>query len=283
MAIEDNILPVIPQNRREDLIGLEHLDQAQLVLFLAGNQYMAIPEILRMFQAEHPEVEHVFCETLPPKLELRQILAGGARFGNQILPGTPDIYACVSGESMNLLAEKGLARGKSCVYLRNRIALMVKAGNPLGIARVKDLAKDKIRVAQPDPEYEDIAQHILHMYHEAGGDSLIESIMERKREAGLTLMTTVHHRETPELILADKADVGPVWATEIAYAKSLGLPLDGVEVGEDLDQRRRVEYLLCEMIGAPQPVLARVFAFFLRTPAVQRIFEKYGFLPVWAC
>ena len=39
---------------------------ADLVLYLAGNQFMVMEELIRDFQGKHPEVEAVFCETIPP-------------------------------------------------------------------------------------------------------------------------------------------------------------------------------------------------------------------------
>ena len=54
------------------------------------------------------------------------------------------------------------------VYLHNRIVLMVPEGNPAGIKSVLDLAKDEIRISQPNPENEDIAKYIIEMYSKAG-------------------------------------------------------------------------------------------------------------------
>ena len=70
--------PVIPAERSEDLHNLAVAGRADLILFMAGNQFMAMPEIVAGFQQEHPEVRDIFYETLPPGLELKQILAGGS-------------------------------------------------------------------------------------------------------------------------------------------------------------------------------------------------------------
>ena len=48
-------LPVIPPDRGQDLLGLEHADTAHLVLFMAGNQFMAMGEIVADFQQQFPE------------------------------------------------------------------------------------------------------------------------------------------------------------------------------------------------------------------------------------
>ena len=51
-----------------------------LLLFMAGNQFIVMEELLAAFQKEFPDVQKIFYETLPPGLELKQILAGGAIF-----------------------------------------------------------------------------------------------------------------------------------------------------------------------------------------------------------
>ncbi|EPR41086.1 family 1 extracellular solute-binding protein [Desulfovibrio sp. X2] len=276
--------PVIPDEREADLIGLDLLDHADgpdLVLFLAGNQFMAVPELLEAFRAAHPKVRRIFCETLPPRLELRQILSGGAWFRGRLVTVVPDCWATVSEAGVAALAEAGRTeRGQCRAYLRNRVVCLVRAGNPKGVAEVADLARADVVVSQPSPVHEDIAEHILAMYRAAGGEALAARIMEEKREAGTTLLTTVHHRETPERLLAGTADAGPVWATEAAHAAALGLPLEAVEFGEGLDQRGRVRYFLCPVRGGAHPENGRAFMDFVRSPEGRAIYAKYGFLPV---
>jgi ABC-type Fe3+ transport system substrate-binding protein len=48
-------LPVIPSERSDDLHHIAHLNDADLVLFMAGNQFMVMPALMSAFQKEHPE------------------------------------------------------------------------------------------------------------------------------------------------------------------------------------------------------------------------------------
>ena len=100
-------LPIIPADRIDDLHHLEHAEDAELILFMAGNQFMVMEEIIRAFQKENPEVKKIFYETLPPGLELKQILAGGAIFREKPLTVYPDIYTSVNLEAMKSLEESG--------------------------------------------------------------------------------------------------------------------------------------------------------------------------------
>ena len=278
MKAPDQQYPVIPAERGDDLHGLETIDQAQLVIFMAGNQFMAMAELIAAFRKANPDIGPIYYETLPPKMELRQILAGGAIFQGRFIGVPADVYTSVSPQGVEVLAAAGLVDADACfVYLRNRIALMVPAGNPLAIASVADLAREGLRISQPSLEHEDIAEHILAMYREAGGEELQRTVMEEKADRGETLLTTVHHRETPERILNGQADVGPVWATEIEHARRMGLPLAGVDPGPELDQRDRVHYYACPLKNGANPENGKNFLSFLRSGQARRIYEKYGF------
>ncbi len=273
-------LPVIPPERGDDLHNLEAAETADLVLFMAGNQFMAMADIVAAFQEAHPQIGKIFYETLPPGMELRQILAGGAVFRDRLLEVTPDIYTAVSEDAMRRLSDAGrLEPGDYRLYLHNRLSLMVPVGNPAGITAVTDLGRPEIRISQPDPANEDIAHHILDMYRDAGGEHLVLRIMEEKRIAGTTVMTVVHHRETPLRIDDGTVDVGPVWATEIDHARSLGRPIDEVQPGAALDQRNRINYYICRLTSAPHPENAQKFLEFMLSSAAQAIYTRYGFTP----
>ncbi len=272
--------PVIPSDRGDDLHNLEFADSADLVLFVAGNQFMVMEELLNVFQTRYPEITKIFYETLPPGLELKQILAGGALFQDKLIEVQPDVYASVSEAAMQQLQSKGFISGEDYfLYLHNRLVLMVPEGNPAHINSVQDLARSEVRISQPNPKYEDIAFHILDMYRQAGGDELVNRIMEEKRAEGTTILTVVHHRETPLRIKKGTVDVGPVWATEIEHALQTNLGVEVVEPGEKLDQREQINYYICKLRNSANPENGEKFLDFIKSPTAQGIYEKYGFVP----
>jgi len=272
--------PVIPSDRADDLHRMEEADRAGLILFMAGNQFMALPDLVGAFLSDNPGADPVAYETLPPGLELRQILAGGARFGERLLTGLPDVYTAVSQEAMRTLVRRGLVReGVPFLYLRNRLGIMVAAGNPKGIRRVEDLAREEVRVSQPDPEGEHIALYIEQMYRLAGGEELVRAVLRDKAAQGTTQWTTVHHRQTPQRILEGSADAGPVWWTEILRAQGLGLALEGIDPGPGLDQREAIAYYAAGLQGGPNPENAARFLEFLDSAPARDIFQRHGFLP----
>jgi ABC-type molybdate transport system substrate-binding protein len=273
-------LPEIPPTRADDIHNLDIMNEADLLLFMAGNQFMAMEELLGAFKKENPVIKKIFYETLPPGLELKQILSDGARFRGKVLTGRPDVYTSVTDTAMEVLKEVGLVEDYS-VYLHNRLVLMVPEGNPKGIGSVSDLGRDDVRVSQPGG-MEDISLYISDMYIKAGGDALLERILEEKRAEGTTLITVVHHRETPLRLLKGTVDVGPVWATEVEAARIKGLKVEEVEVGPDLDQHDMVNYYAARITEGPNPAGARVFLDFLKSETAQIIYKNYGFSPLRA-
>ena len=273
-------LPIIPPDSGDDLHNLDIADEADLVLFMAGNQFMAMQEIVTEFQQKHPEVQKIFYETLPPGLELKQILSGGAVFRDQVLNVAPDIYTSVNLKGMQALERSGhIAPNAYSLYLHNRLTLMVPQGNPAGIKTISDLGRADVRISQPDPANEDIAFHIMDMYRQAGGEQLVHRIMDIKRAEGTTIFTIVHHRETPLRISKGTVDVGPVWATEAIYARSTGLKFEVVEPGEALDQHEKINYYICRLKSAPNPENAEKFLQFITSTATRKLYERYGFVP----
>jgi len=265
---------VIPEEKGGDIHGLAYLDEVELILFMAGNQFMVMDELLQTFKEEYG-VEKIFYETLPPGLLLKQILEG-AKYRDVVLPQIPDVYSSVSEGNMRILKKKGLI-DDYFVYLHNRIVLMVPKGNPKRIRSIFDLARDDVVISHPNPENEDIGKYIVQMYLEVGGEELRRKIMEKKAKEGTTIYTLVHHRETPERILKGKVDAGWVWSTEVIYAQMKGLPVEMVEV--EIDMSDRVNYYIAKLKNAPNPENAEAFLEFIKSEKAQRIYQKYGFVP----
>jgi hypothetical protein len=68
------------------------------------------------------------------------------------------------------------------------------------------------------------------------------------------------NRETPLRMRKGKVDVGPVWATEVRNARDIGLKVEAVEPGEDLDQRDNVNYYMAKLKNALTPRTPKNFS-----------------------
>ena len=270
---------VIPPDRERDLHGLDVLETADLRIFMAGNQFFLMPELVQAFQTRHPEVKKVFYATLPPGLLLKWILAGGATFKGKTLPGDADVYASISEVHTKELQQKGFMK-EYFPYAGNRLVIVVSKGNPKGIKTVKDLARPDLRLSHTNPITEGITIPTVEMYRRAGGDELVWQVMSMKAADGTTKFTKVHHRETPERLMKGEADAGNVWITEYLEYEKKGWPIEKIEPGADLDMRDQVKFVIGLVDKtARNPAIAGKFLAFIKSREAQAIYAKYGFVP----
>lgn len=248
--------------------------QAQLVIFMAGNQYMVMPELLRAFRKAYPAVSRVFYETLPPGIIVRQVQSGGVRVGNLVLSAQPDVLL-TGPRGMRSFQRLGKVSA-SYPYASNTLAILVRAGNPLNIRSLRDLGRANVRVVMPNPKWEGVAEQVEGAYAKAGGAQLVHAIMITKLAAGTTILTRIHHRETPLDLLEGRADAGPVWRTEALYQRrTQGLGMVSIPPQENV----HAEYDAALVRGARHAVAAREFVTFMQSPQARAIFAAYGFAP----
>lgn len=257
-----------------DLHG--ELNNPDLVVFFAGNQFMVIPELLDSFRAIYPKYQRIFVETLPPGILAQQIEKGSLVIGNLKINLTPDVFT--AGETrINESKAKGWF-DETAPYAKNRLAIMVYKGNPKKIYSLDDLSKPEIRVSMPNPKWEGIGENIVKAYNKVGGKELEEKIMVKKVETGTTFLTHIHHRQTPIRIMKDESDTGPVWYTEAYFQKMIGNPIDMVEV--PAKDNIVGTYVAGKLKNAPHQEAASDFFRFLKSERAGAIYKKYGFLPV---
>lgn len=247
---------------------------AQLIIFMAGNQYMVMPALLAAFGKAHPEVRSVFYETLPPGIVIRQVAAGSLRVGNLLISARPDVLL-TGPRGMRTLHAQGKVSAWHA-YASNTLAILVRRGNPLHIASLADLAAASVRVVMPNPKWEGVAEQVEGAYAKAGGTLLVQTIMVRKVTAGTTILTRIHHRETPMYILEGRADAGPVWLTEALYQHRI-TALDYVRIPPQ--QNVYAQYEAAAVNGARHAAAAKAFVSFIQSPQARAIFRSYGFGP----
>ncbi|MBB2151341.1 molybdate ABC transporter substrate-binding protein [Pedobacter gandavensis] len=252
-----------------DLFG--DINDPQLVVFFAGNQFMVIDELLAAFKKKHPQYQRVFAETLPPGILAKQIAEGSIVIGNMRITLKPDVYT--AGKSRIEQTPEWFS--KTQVYAKNRLAIMVQKGNPKKLKGLKDLGRKDLRVAMPNPDFEGIGKRIEEAYVKAGGTELKETIMKSKVKDKSTYLTQIHHRQSPMRILYNQSDAAPVWYTEVYYQKMLGHPVEMIEVPDT--ENIRSQYIAGQLKNAPHPEAAKDFMDFLVGAEANAIYKKFGF------
>jgi molybdate transport system substrate-binding protein len=157
------------------------LDDPQLVLFASGNYFFALGQLVTAFEDANPRYSgHVFYETLPPGLLLKQMDAGGTvTSGNMTWTVKPDVYLAELAASTQLV-ESGRLAPPVVTFATNDLAIMVAAGNPPRITTLADLGRRGLTLAMPNPEFEGIARQIRATLVKAGGEALAEQVYGTK-------------------------------------------------------------------------------------------------------
>lgn len=247
------------------------INDPQLVIFFAGNQFMCIEKLLTAFKKAYPQYQRVFAETLPPGILARQIAGGSITIGNMQVTLKPDVY---TAGRPRIVQMTGLLED-TMVYAYNKLAIMVQKGNPKHITSLRDLAGKDVKVSMPNPRWEGIAGRIEEAYIKAGGEELKSQIMKTKVQNGSTFLTQIHHRQTPMRVLYGESDAGPVWYSEVRYQQLIGHPVDLVTI--PAKENITATYMAGILKRAPHRQAAKDFMAFLQTSTAKAIYKGYGF------
>ena len=253
-------------------------DDAQLVLFIGGNQFFVLPQLIAAFEEQNPALKgHIFYETLPPGILRKQIAAGDTlTLGNFTLQVRPDVYEAGAGV-LHQMEEKGEVQNV-VRYATNDLAIMVRAGNPKHIHSLEDLGRPDVALSMPNPQWEGVANQVATSLRKAGGQPLEQAVYQDKVKTGKTVLTEIHHRQTPIRIMNGSADAGVTWASEVRFQKQLGNPIEGVAIPDALNTT--ATYAGGVMKDAPHPQAAAKWLTFLQTEKAQAIYREFGFQPV---
>jgi molybdate transport system substrate-binding protein len=263
-----------------DLLADFHgdLTDPRLVLYVGGNYYFAMAPLVRAFEAAHPDYKgRIYWETIPPGLLVKQMQTGGTiTVGNLTWTAKPDAYFAGLMKVKDLI-KQGKLTGPAVPYVTNTLTIMVPKGNPAHIMGLSDLGKPGVRLAMPNPAFEGIARQIKMALTKAGGDTLATTVYDTKVKDGSTILTHIHHRQTPLFLMQGVADAGVTWRSEAVFQEQAGHPIEDVAI-PDADNATAI-YAGAEVKGAAHPGAAKAWLDFIRSPQALQIFERYGFKP----
>ena len=252
-----------------DLYG--DINDPQLVVFFAGNQFMCVDSLLAAFKKEYPQYQRIFAETLPPGILAKQMTGGSITVGNMRISLTPDIYTAgkaAIGRMINLFSD-------TATFAYNSLSIMVGKGNPKNIKGLKDLGRADVKVSMPNPQWEGIGALIENAYVKAGGEALKKMIMETKVKDSTTYLTQIHHRQSPMRILYNQSDAAPVWYSEVYYQQMINHPVELIRI--PANENVTDSYTAGLLKTAPHTTAAKDFMNFLKSAAAKAVYNKYGF------
>ncbi len=250
----------------------------KLVLFVGGNYFFAMAPLVKTFEGLHPEFKgKLYWETIPPGLLVKQIKAGGTiTVGNMTWTAKADVYFGDFTKIKEYVAE-GMLVAPAVHYVTNTLTIMVPKGNPAHINGLADLAKPGLRLVMPNPAFEDIGRQIEESLRKTGGDALVKAVYETKVADSSTVLTHIHHRQTPIFLMQGKADAGVTWQSEAIFQEEVGHPIEHIDIPETMNSTGI--YGGAVVKGAPHWEAAKLWLDFIRSPEALEIFEHYGFKP----
>jgi len=218
---------------------------AQLVVFSDGNHHMALEACCQQFLKLHPEVNDIFYATTPPNVILQSVLQSGFLMGNLQLNILPHVFISPENILEKLVNEKHIKTHQAFAKSRGNV-LLVKKGNPKKINNITDLLRDDVRLTISNPvteaaSYNVYKQTLLDMAQEQGLDVTTFTDLIDKDSSKVVFGESIHHREVPQTIFSDQADVAIVYYhLALRYSRIFPDEFEFVEI--DLKENVTTDY-----------------------------------------
>ena len=180
----------------------------------------------------------------------------------QIQQGAPaDVFASASPEDMASVQRTGDISGQPMIFARNRLEIVVKPGNPLGIRSLADLTKAPVVALCVDTA-------------PCGATA-----QQALAKAGVTLPSSkVSLGQNVDATLAEvttgDAEAGIVYVTN---AKTVGSQGQGVRIAPA--QNVATSYPIAVVKATTDPTLARAWMAYVLGPTGQSVLRRASFLP----
>lgn len=216
-----------------------------LLVFAAASLTAPFGAIEEAFEKAHPGVD-VQCNFAGSPQLVLQITEGAAA----------DVFASADTANMQKVAAAGQAIGQPRVFAKNRLAIVVKEGNPRGIHGLADLARDgaKVALCGPDVPAGRYARQALE-------------------KAKLTVKSVSDEPSVKALVAKvqlGELDAGIVYVTD-CQAKGVA----AVAIADE--QQVVAEYPLVVCKGGANGVAAATFVDFVVSAAGQKVLADFGF------
>lgn len=209
-------------NTVPDVIG--RLDgQASLTIFTEGNHF---PALLPLVFSGFPQwaasrrldldPAHIIAVTLPQRMILETLESGQLALGNLVLavgrdqPLLPDLVMG-SAAGLQRLYRKGFLHEEAFLIARNRgIGLLVRAGNPLGLAGLSSLSELEAGIVTVSPAESAARELYLRTIDGLLGEEPSKRIMKRE-VMSFPGRVGIQHRDVPFAVARNYAAVGIIF------------------------------------------------------------------------
>lgn len=218
-------------------------------MFAAASLTEAFTEMGGKFEEAHPGVEVTFN------------FAGTSSLVEQIDQGAPaDVLASADEADMAKAVSAGDAADPTPIA-RNRLAILVENGNPLGIERLADLAEPGVVVVLCAPEVPCGRYAAAAL---AKADVVVEPASLEENVKAVASKVTL-----------GEADAGIVYRSDV---RALAGTAEGVPIDIAADPDLEAVYPMARTSGSRNPIAASAWIDFVRSREGRAVLTRYGFL-----
>jgi molybdate transport system substrate-binding protein len=239
----------------------EEGEESALTVYAASSLTDAFGELKGNFEEENPGTQ------------VQLNFAGSSTLLTQLEQGAPaDVFASADEAKMDDAVSEGLAEAPQ-TFARNRLTVIVPAGNPAGIESYRDLAKPGITLvlAQEEVPVAQYAKESLTKANAVYGSDFSERVL-----------SNVTSREADVKAAANRVAVGDADAT-IVYTSDatpdLQERVETIEIPEELNVV--ASYPIAVTEGAQSSELAQGWVDVVLSDEGQRVMERWGFARAW--
>ncbi len=163
---------------------------ARLVIFIGGNQFFALRQLVAAFEKQQPELKgHIFYDS---SRRGKQISVDDTiTLGNLTLQVKPDVYEA-GAHVLHDMEKYGQIRGVVERACTNALEGFYAGNHPL--FAFSDLARPDLLLSMPNPQGEGVSRQIADSLRKAGGESLEQVVYQAQVKSNKTLLTEIHHR-----------------------------------------------------------------------------------------
>ena|SRR2546425_19774 len=186
--------------------------------------------------------------------------AGSSTLVAQIQQGAiGDVFASADQPNMQKLVNAGLTAGSPSIFARNRLQIVVAAGNPKHVSGLADLGRAGLVVV--------LCASAVPCGHYAA---------EALKKANVTVKPASEETDVKAVltkVALGEADAGIVYATDV---KAAGAQVQGVDIPDVLNVV--ADYPIVVLKDSQNVALARAFIGYIHANGQQTL-ARYGFLP----
>lgn len=219
-----------------------------VTVFAAASLTEAFTRIGKDFERTHPGID------------LRFNFAGSSTLAQQLIRGAPaDVFASANQAQMRKVADADLLAAEPEVFVRNKLQIVVPAGNPGKVSGLADFGDKErtIAICAPQVPCGAAAQEAFA----AAGVEPAPDTLEQDVKAVLTK------------VALGEVDAGLVYRSDVVSAerdvRGIDFPVSGKAVNS---------YSIATLADAPSAAAAEAFLDYVQSPQAMAVLDDHGFI-----